>query len=84
MSLPATVINTLKEISGNSSVLTDPVQLIGYENDVLGFHRHQPDAVVIPNGSEELIKIVSLIKNEDIPYVLRGGGASLSGGPTPL
>jgi glycolate oxidase len=77
-------IQKLIAISGRKSVLTDPVQLLGYENDGLSFHRYSPDAVVIPDSSDEIRQLVDAMKTMDAPYIFRGAGTSLSGGPTPL
>jgi glycolate oxidase len=62
-------------------LLTADAQLAGYEADGLGYKRFTPDAVAIPANAEELIALVRLLKNESVPYLVRGAGTSLSGGP---
>ena len=84
MPISSDTCKKLAAIVGDSALLTDPVQLLGYENDGLGFHRHTPDAVVLPRNSEEVRKVIELMTTEDLPYLVRGAGTSLSGGPTPL
>jgi glycolate oxidase subunit GlcD len=65
----------------NGRLLTSPAQLAAYESDGLGYKRYQPDAVAIPAGADELIAVVRLLKDEAMPFTLRGAGTSLSGGP---
>lgn len=62
-------------------LLLSPTQLAGYESDGLGYKRFRPDAVAIPANSDEVIALVKLLRNWKIPYVARGAGTSLSGGP---
>lgn len=62
-------------------LLVSPAQLTGYESDGLGYKRFRPDAVAIPANADEVIALVKLLRNWKIPYVARGAGTSLSGGP---
>ncbi len=62
-------------------LLTAPAQLAGYETDGIGYKRFRPDAVAIPSSAAELIALVRLLKDEAVPFTLRGAGTSLSGGP---
>ncbi len=62
-------------------MLTDTASLAAYENDGLSFNRHRPDCVVIPNSSDELRAVIRLCAGRDFPYLIRGAGTSLSGGP---
>lgn len=74
-------IRALRELCGERAVLTDPTSLTSYENDALGFHRYKPDAVVIPADSDQLRRIIEICRGRDFPYLVRGAGTSLSGGP---
>tara|TARA_B100000809_G_scaffold51359_1_gene46579 strand:- start:3291 stop:4718 length:1428 start_codon:yes stop_codon:yes gene_type:complete len=74
-------IRDLRALCGARAVLTDPTSLISYENDALGFHRYKPDAVVIPADSDQLKEIIGICRGRNFPYILRGAGTSLSGGP---
>src|SRR5271170_7789180 len=69
----------LVTICGKERVLMDASALLAYESDGLSFHRHKPDCVVIPENSQELEKLMQLVKGEQIPYVIRGAGTGLSG-----
>ncbi len=75
------IVDDLRRISGERSVLTDDASLAAYENDGLSFNRHRPDCVVIPRSSEELKAIIQACKDRDFPYLIRAAGTSLSGGP---
>ncbi|MBL9214236.1 MAG: FAD-binding protein [Opitutaceae bacterium] len=71
----------LREVMPTGMILTSPAQLASYESDALGFKRFRPDAVVIPGCAAELIGVVRLLKDQAVPFTLRGAGTSLSGGP---
>jgi glycolate oxidase subunit GlcD len=71
----------MREAMPGGRLLVSPAQLTGYESDGLGYKRFRPDAVAIPANSDEVIALVKLLRNWKIPYVARGAGTSLSGGP---
>lgn len=71
----------LADAAPRGRVLSAPAQLAVYESDALGFKQFRPDAVVIPGNPAELVALVRLLREEDVPYVIRGAGTSLSGGP---
>ena len=62
-------------------LLTSPAQLAGYESDALGYKRFRPALVAIPASADELIALVRVLKDDAMPFTLRGAGTSLSGGP---
>ena len=68
---------------GTKNVLTHPAELLVYECDGLTFHRHPPDIVVFPDDSAQLQKVIRLAYQNDIPFLARGAGTSLSGGAVP-
>jgi glycolate oxidase subunit GlcD len=72
---------TLGRVLPPHRLLCSPAQLAGYGSDALGYKRFPPDAVAIPANSAELIALVRLLKDEAVPFVVRGAGTSLSGGP---
>ncbi len=74
-------VGQLRKICGDRSVLADAASLAAYENDGLSFNRHRPDCVVIPKTSDELKRVVQFCNGKDFPYLIRGAGTSLSGGP---
>jgi len=60
-------------------VLWRPEDLMLYEYDALSSVR-QPDAVVFPRTTEQVVQIVRLAARENLPVVPRGAGTGLSGG----
>ncbi|HSR53978.1 MAG TPA: FAD-linked oxidase C-terminal domain-containing protein [Acidobacteriota bacterium] len=73
----------LVEIVGPENALTEDSELLVYERDALSFHRHTPDLVLFPRCTRHVAEIARLAYAEDIPYLPRGAGTSLSGGAVP-
>lgn len=76
---PRTLIRELAHAVGSGSVLSDPDDLMLYEYDGLSSVR-RPDAVVFPLTTEEVVEIVKLAAQRNVPIVARGAGTGLSGG----
>lgn len=73
------LVRELAEIVGRDSVLWRPEDLMLYEYDGLSSLR-QPDAVVFPRTTDDVVQIVKLAARHDRPVVARGAGTGLSGG----
>ena len=73
------LIANLKTIVGDRYVVHEPEDLIVYETDG-SVDRAFPLAVVLPNSTEEISRVVNLARRHDIPIVARGAGTGLSGG----
>jgi glycolate oxidase len=58
--------------------------LIPYESDALTAYQVRPLAVVIPETQDEVIETVRLCHQNQVPFVARGSGTSLSGGSLPI
>ncbi|MBL8732795.1 MAG: FAD-binding protein [Planctomycetes bacterium] len=67
---------------GPDRVLTSPDALLAWECDGFTVHRSRPRAVVLPETTAEVQRIVTLLHGERVPFVPRGAGTCLSGGPT--
>ena len=78
------VIEELRRICGDASVLHEPVQLLTYECDALPHLRQMPAVVVLPRSASDVQGIVRLCGREGIPFVARGHGTGLSGGALPV
>jgi glycolate dehydrogenase FAD-linked subunit len=76
---PAPLIRDLMEIAGPQGVLWRPEDLMLYEYDALSSLR-QPQAVVFPETTEQVVRLVRLAAREELPVVARGAGTGLSGG----
>ena len=82
MNIP-TYRQRLKEIIGDQYVLTSDVDLMLYGYDAY-LETSRPDAVVIPESTEQVSQIVRLAYEALVPVTARGSATSLSGGPVPL
>ena len=77
--LPAEGIQKLKKIVGERAVLHEPYDLMLYEYDG-SVDKSQPDCVVLPSNARQVVAIVQLAKEYNLPLVGRGAGTGLSGG----
>ena len=83
MSLPDTVLSRLKEILGEQGLLTDPTETwnYGYDNS----RRHAaPEVVALPTSHDEVVAIVRLCHEHEIPITARGRGTGTTGASVPL
>lgn len=74
--IPEIVAKLKSSISGE--VKTDPVTRVLYSTDA-SIHKIVPMGVVFPRNIDELIPIVKLASQYDIPLIPRGSGSSLAG-----
>ena len=81
--MPAALQN-LSKLFPPGRMLMRPEQLAAYESDGLTAFRQRPAAVVIPESEEEVIAAVRFCHEQQIPFVARGSGTSLSGGSLPV
>jgi glycolate oxidase len=65
-------------------IIADPVGLKAYECDALSAYRTLPLAVVLPETTEQVSRIVRLCHDNRVKVVPRGSGTGLSGGALPL
>jgi len=79
-SLPSAIGRRLSGIVGVKHVITDPDRLLVYESDGLTAYRVTPRAVVLPNSTDEVARVVEVLHAEGIEVVPRGAGTGLSGG----
>jgi glycolate oxidase len=73
----------LRAIVGRDAVLDRPEDLMLYQYDG-GVRTNMPDAVVFPQSTEHVSRIVKLAASQGIPVVPRGAGTGLSGGSIPV
>ena len=78
--LDTTLASRLAAIVGDRRVLARPAELQVYASDGLpGYHKH-PSLAVFPGTRDEVIAVVRLLAELDVPFVPRGAGTGLSGG----
>ena len=80
--LTEAVIEELKAIVGEKYVLTTPEALETYQTDQETDPRffHTPEAVVMPQSTEEVAAVMKLANKHHFPVTPRSGGTSVSDG----
>jgi glycolate oxidase len=74
----------LRSIVGTGNVLSTPSDLLVYECDGFTIEKNKPDVVVFPTTTEQIVAIVNVCRELDVPFVPRGAGTSLAGGCLPI
>ena len=80
--LPAALTRSVDALLGPRGYLQRAEDLTLYEYDG-GVDKARPDMVVFPKTTEEVVALVKLSKEHNIPIVGRGAGTGLSGGSIP-
>ena len=78
------VIADLKKIVKAENVLDHEDQVRPYETDALSAYKQKPLAVIFPENTKEVSKILAYCNQKRIKVVPRGAGTGLSGGALPL
>jgi glycolate oxidase len=78
----ATVLNDFENIVGAQNTRLGPAQRVAYSFDGT-FQQRIPEAVLLPNTTEEVSRILALANKTDTKITTRGAGTSLSGGAIP-
>ncbi|HLH21090.1 MAG TPA: FAD-linked oxidase C-terminal domain-containing protein [Chloroflexota bacterium] len=73
------LVARLQQVLGPDGVVHRPDELAIYEYDG-AFDVHEPSVVVLPTRAEQVVEIVRLANEADVPIVPRGAGTGLSGG----
>ena len=78
------IINNFKKIIKSENVLDHEDQIRPFDTDALTAYKQKPLAVIFPETTNEVSKILSYCNQEKIKVVPRGAGTGLSGGALPL
>src|SRR6516165_10683775 len=78
------LIDRLRNTLGSGSILTSASDLLVYECDGYTIEKNKPDVVVFPTMTDQVVKIVQLCNEADVPFLPRGAGTSLAGGCLPV
>jgi glycolate oxidase len=78
------LVDRLREIVGRDAVLANPSELLVYECDGFTIEKNKPDVVVFPTATEQVVQIVKVCNEFNVPFLPRGAGTSLSGGCLPV
>ena len=75
----------LAAIVGRDMVKTQPEDLHAYASDATNyFAAHDPDAVILPEKTEDVRRVMKYAFEHSIPVTPRGAGSGLSAGATPI
>lgn len=80
------VTDELRNIVGEINCILEEEKMEDYSHDEFSLRdiAHMPDAVVMPETSEEISKILELANRKKIPVTPRGGATGLCGGCVPF
>jgi len=75
----------LAGLIGSNKVKTEPEDLLSYTSDATYyFASHKPDAVVLPQTTDDVSRVMQYAFEHSVPVTPRGAGSGLSAGCTPL
>src|SRR5262245_8433564 len=77
-------LRRLRDLVGEQGMLTQPEELLVYECDGYTIEKNVPDVVVFPTTTDEVVAVVRLCNEAQVPFVPRGAGTSLAGGCLPV
>ncbi len=80
--LSPTIVKELATIVGREHVLTSPEDLVSYSYDGTSVE-HRPDAIVLPDSTEQVSRVMQVCYREGIPVVPRGMGSGLAAAAVP-
>src|SRR3954451_3740792 len=78
--LSARLLADLTDALGSENVLHHHDERVVYECDGFVIEKSVPDVVVFPTTTEQVVAVVQLCNQYEIPFVPRGAGTSLAGG----
>jgi glycolate oxidase len=81
--LPSDLLDALRRAVGADHVRVDAASLDTYGADALK-RGHPADAVVTPEGADQVSAVVKLCAAHRVPFVPRGGGTGYTGGSVPV
>src|SRR5437588_10610838 len=80
----STLLDRLRALVGPGGLLTAASELTVYECDGYTIEKNKPDVVVFPTTTEQVVEIVKLCNEVNVPFLPRGAGTSLAGGCLPV
>ncbi len=80
---PGPFVQELIDLIGERNVLWDEYELRLYEYDG-SVDKGLPQAVVLPDTTEQVAAVVRACHRSGVPFTARGGGTGLSGGALPV
>ena len=83
-SISPELTRSLQALLGEDRVLSHADELLVYECDAYVVEKNKPDVVVFPTSTDEIVQIVKLCNQYEVPFIPRGAGTSLAGGCLPV
>ncbi|SFC65930.1 FAD-linked oxidase C-terminal domain-containing protein [Massilia yuzhufengensis] len=80
----AQVVAALRARLPERCVLSDPEDTRPYECDGLAAYRQLPMIVTLPDSEDQVLAILNVCRELQVPIVPRGAGTGLSGGALPI
>ena len=80
----AQIVAALRDIVPGEGVIDSEIERRAYESDGLTAYRQMPLVVVLPETTEQIVRILRTCSAMGVKVVPRGAGTSLSGGALPL
>ena len=80
----AAIVAALRKIMPAHSILSDAEDTRPYECDALSTYKQLPLIVVLPDNETQIVAILKICRDFQVPVVPRGAGTGLSGGATPI
>jgi glycolate oxidase len=81
--MPDSLACDLAALLSPAQVLSGAAAERGYDCDAYTVDRSKPTAVVLPETTEEVAKVVRWCNERNVPFTARGAGTGLSGGVLP-
>ncbi len=78
------LVERLRAVVGRDGLITAPSELLVYECDGFTIEKNRPDVVAFPASTEQVVEIVRVCNELDVPFLPRGAGTSLAGGCLPV
>src|SRR4051794_1920973 len=76
----APLLDRLRAIVGPANLLAERPDLLVYECDGFTIEKNQPDVVVFPTTTDQIVRVVKVCNELGVPFLARGAGTSLAGG----
>ncbi|HTX06359.1 MAG TPA: FAD-linked oxidase C-terminal domain-containing protein [Steroidobacteraceae bacterium] len=77
------VIERLRRALPSGAILSSLEELKPYECDALTLYRQTPLAVALPADEAQVLAVLRICHEAEVPVIARGAGTGLSGGATP-
>ncbi|USX13619.1 FAD-binding protein [Oxalobacteraceae bacterium OTU3CAMAD1] len=78
------VAAALRYVLPSSAILSAPEDTRPYECDGLAAYRQLPMIVVLPDSEAQIVAVLGVCRELNVPIVPRGAGTGLSGGAMPI